>query len=424
MLYRIFAGVVVCLVSYSPLAAQRVEKGGWVVTIAERADLRIGKRVVETLPRGTDCLVNVVNDGWYWVRGERDWAWINSKDVIPRAQGIRFFSDAIRRAPSARDYNIRGRLYSFKREHDRAIADFNEAIRRDPTQAAFYRERGLERSVHNELDKAIADFSAAIRLEPNDVSNYALRAYRWVEKGDYDQAIADYDEILRLDPDNLTAYTNRGRAWAHQGDLDRAIADFDEVLRRDPDSFPHCLVFAERATAWMGKGDEERAMADFDEAIRRTADNPWSREIPFITRATAWTAIGRYDRALADCDELIRLNPAQAGAYALAAWIRATCPDARYRDGAKAVEYATKAVELSRRKTNPDRPAILAAAYAEAGDFEQAVRWQKRAIELAAPDDKDDFRGALELYEAGKPFREEKPATAKRPRIYFESFVQ
>lgn len=424
MLPRFFIAALACAYFGGPIAAEGMDQYDWVIVIAERTELRIGKRLIGTLPRGELRTINRIQDGWYWVRGtDDDWAWINARDVIPREQGIRYFSEAIRKRPAASDYNIRGQLWSWN-EHDRAIADFNEAIRREPDQAAYYRERGLRWSLHGDLDRAIADFGEAIRLAPDDVSNYALRASRWVEKGDYDSATLDYDQIIRIDPDNLTAYTERGRAWVHKGELDRALGDFNEVLRHDPIEIPDVLVFAERANVWLANANEERASQDYEEAIRRTASNPWAREFPFMYRAEAMLRAGRYEQTLTDCDELIGRNPIQAGAYAMSAWVRATCPDARYRDGAKAVEYGTKAVELSRDKTNPDRPAILAAAYAEAGDFERARQWQSKAIARAPANEKGCFQNALKQYEAGKPIREAIRDATTRPRLYFETFIQ
>jgi tetratricopeptide (TPR) repeat protein len=115
---------------------------------------------------------------------------------------------------------------------------------------------------------------------------------------------------------------------------------------------------------------------------------------------------GRFAEALTHYDEAIRLAPGYAEAYNDRAMILASCPDANRRDGAKAVESAAQACAL----TGWNQPAYLdtlAAAYAEAGDFAAAVKWQSRAIELL-PDEamKADFQSRLALYQAGKPYRQ------------------
>jgi tetratricopeptide (TPR) repeat protein len=91
------------------------------------------------------------------------------------------------------------------------------------------------------------------------------------------------------------------------------------------------------------------------------------------------------------------------------AWLQATCPVAEVRNGAKAIEYATKACELTKWKTANDVD-TLAAAYAEAGDFESAVKWQKEAINLLTGKEpaewRSGFEARLKLYQSGKPYRE------------------
>ena len=124
-----------------------------------------------------------------------------------------------------------------------------------------------------------------------------------------------------------------------------------------------------------------------------------------IATAAPPTARKEYGRAIADYDRAIRLDPNDARAHNSRAWIQATCPDAKFRDGKTAVESATKACELSGWKA-PSHIDTLAAAYAEAGGFDAAVKWQSRAIELASdPKEKDDDRTRLELYRAKKPYR-------------------
>jgi tetratricopeptide (TPR) repeat protein len=100
----------------------------------------------------------------------------------------------------------------------------------------------------------------------------------------------------------------------------------------------------------------------------------------------------------------MRLDPKDAGTCNALAWALATYPEAKLRDGEKAVEYASKACKLSRWKS-PLILETLAAAHAECGHFDQAVSWEKKALDLAPDEHKARFRSRLELYQANKPFR-------------------
>jgi tetratricopeptide (TPR) repeat protein len=108
----------------------------------------------------------------------------------------------------------------------------------------------------------------------------------------------------------------------------------------------------------------------------------------------------------------VTLNPNLAAAYRDLAWLRATCPNEKYRDAKKVFENASRAYQLSGGK-EWSYLVTLAAAYAESGDFDKAKEWEAKAIELAATDkavkakDKAEARSRLELYEQGKPYREE-----------------
>ena len=122
--------------------------------------------------------------------------------------------------------------------------DASEAIRLDPTRPEFFDNRGLSYAENGDYDRAIADYNEAIRIAPqaNFLTN---RGDAYNKKGDLDRAIADYDRALALNPGFDLAYNNRGAAFRKKGDLERAIADYEQALRINPrmDSAAENLAF-------------------------------------------------------------------------------------------------------------------------------------------------------------------------------------
>jgi tetratricopeptide (TPR) repeat protein len=198
-------------------------------------------------------------------------------------------------------YYNRGNAWSRKGDYDRAIADFNEAIRLDPQDASAYYNRGNAWSKKGEHDRAIADFTEAIRFDARKAEAYYNRGLAWSRKGDNDRAIADYNDAIQADPKYALAYNNRGNAWHRTGDDDKAIADYDEAIRLNPQD---ALFYGNRGSAWSGKGEHDRAIGDYDEAIR--LDPKYSRA--YLHRGYAQFCLGQYDASLQDVTESLRLN--------------------------------------------------------------------------------------------------------------------
>jgi len=171
--------------------------------------------------------------------------------------------------------------------------------------AAFYLERGVRRIGASDFDRAIADFSEAIRLEPDNAAAYGHRAAAWCRKGHSDRALADYEAVIRIDPANAVALRERGALWRRSGAPDRALLDLDQAIRL---GFSDAAAYNERGQVWLDKANYERAIADFDRAIKLDPNLASA----YFNRAVALRGKGDLYGASADFKVAISLDPSIA----------------------------------------------------------------------------------------------------------------
>jgi tetratricopeptide (TPR) repeat protein len=271
-------------------------------------------------------------------------------------------------------YNKRGEARVEAGQEAEALADFEQSLKLDPNRWSALHNRGVSYGMQGNLDAALADFNRVVQLNPNFPKAFYNRGELRFKQGDPAGAIEDYSRVLRLNPQDAGALTSRGFAHYSRGEYRNALRDYDRALQIDP----------ENAEAYTLRGDAQADQARFAEAV-------------------------------ADYQAAVRVNPDYGRAYQSSAWLRATCPQPQFRHPEVALRNARKAIELD---GDGDYRYLetLAAAQANAGQYEDAQETQTRAIEEARQADlsrqaSSRMQERLELYSSGRPYRDVRPGT-------------
>jgi Tfp pilus assembly protein PilF len=165
--------------------------------------------------------------------------------------------------------------------HQRAIEDFDEAVRLDPKQLHALLNRGNSLAEISLLDRAIHDFEQVLQIDPKNAFAFNNRGGAYGEKGDFAGAIADLERAIALKPKYTDALVNRGSIYQQKKDYVRAIADLDAaVLNGARDVY----VLSARGRAWRDGGDDSRAKADFEAVLSTTAVDKRSKAVQEATR--------------------------------------------------------------------------------------------------------------------------------------------
>jgi TonB family protein len=153
----------------------------------------------------------------------------------------------------------RGRAYFQKNDFDRALSDYNDAVKSDPDNADAFLYRAGAHWKKFEDGKAFGDLSEAIRLDPTP-ERLEARAWRYIAVSQPDLAIADLTRAVASNPRSSEAYLDRGRAHGMKSEFELAIADFDQALSIDPDNKRAALL---RDTMREAKGENLSSLKDY-----------------------------------------------------------------------------------------------------------------------------------------------------------------
>ena len=199
-------------------------------------------------------------------------------------------------------FTNRGNYYRDKGEDDRAIQDYDQAIKLNPNNSDSFLGRGNVYFHKKEYDRAIQEYDQAIKLNSNSVFAFNARGQAYAGKGDYDQALQDYDQAIKLDPGYSAAFNNRGNAYSNLGKYDLALKDFDQLLKLVPDS---AFGFNNRGNAYLRMGQYQRSIPEFNQAIKLKPNYLNA----FRGRAAAYFYLGQFDEAEPDFATALKSTP-------------------------------------------------------------------------------------------------------------------
>ncbi len=271
-------------------------------------------------------------------------------------------------------YNRRGESHAAAGRPEDAVSDFSSSAALDPKNWRAMHNLGVSHANEGSFEDALTDFNHAIEIHASYPNSWANRAEIKYQLGKFENAIKDYNEAIRLAPKDGTAYTNRGHAQYRLGHFAEAQKDFGTAVELSPDN----------AAAWVNLGDYQFNRGNFAEASR-------------------------------DYRQAIRVNPRYGRAFQSAAWLMATCSDEKFRDPNLAIDSAKKAIELDGQKDFRYLD-TLAAAYAAAGRFDDAVQTEKMAVQGVGTGDSKPYEERLHLYIDKQPYRQGSVDVARQPR--------
>jgi tetratricopeptide (TPR) repeat protein len=297
-----------------------------------------------------------------------------------------------------------------------------------------YLVRGAAMAEKGMLDQAVAEFDMAVRIKSDCLEGRVSAAVILIDQGKLDEATDRLDKVLEIDPKHTKAHISLGVILGKKRMLDEAMACFDTALKLDPEN---SSAHANMARALQAKGMLEEATAHLRAALELDTEDPlghfrlanvllargmvdeavthFNKAVEIDPRfinarlmlGNALTAQGTVGSAIAQFQEVIAIDPENLTAINALAWLLAACPKDDVRDGARAVRLIEPACAATDYR-DPILLSTLAAAYAEVGNFTEAVATANKALGLVKSQDKPlahRIRRHLESYRDGKPYR-------------------
>ena len=241
-------------------------------------------------------------------------------------------------------------------------------------------------------------------MQPDSADAHYNLGNALVRQGRAAEAITQFAEAIRLFPDNATFQCALASSLTEQGETDAALPHYETALALEPDNADAHYNLG-GALLTKGPGGLAVASAHFQRAIELRPDDDGAN----ASLGDCFYLAGRTDKAVAQWEKALALNPRRMSTSANLAWVLATSQEIPSRNGFKAVGLAEQAIRVG-GGTNPIMLRALAAAYAEASRFPEAVASARQAAQLALAEGNTalvaELQEQLRLYQAGQPFRD------------------
>ncbi len=289
----------------------------------------------------------------------------------------------LEKTPSEAMYRMRAILYTNMGEEEKALSDLNKAIALQPNDPLALIMRAENAIIRKDIVAAKADLKAAEELAPKlrDTDQWvSLQAQIAIAEERLADAINSAKELIDRNPEDVKRHMFLANLYSMDKRPRKAIDVYTQWLNDNPKDSD---IMRARGDMLLSVGDHAGAVKDY-EAVVQTLGN------------------------IEEIEASDQQKQQAAGAYNNLSWVLATSPVDSVRDGKRALELGEKAARLSDYKA-PHILSTLAAAYAESGDFEKAVEWSSKAVEIGNTEEHEQLeqlQEELEQYKNSKPWRE------------------
>ncbi len=270
-------------------------------------------------------------------------------------------------------HNRLGENFSQQGKDAAALTQFELAVDLNFKHSKALHNRGVSYAMSERFDEALQDFASTIRIHPQYANAWFNRAEVFMRLGKTAVAIENYSQAIALNADDAGYYKGRGKAYRIVRKYPQAHADLDKALALDNQT---AAIYIERGDLWLAEGNFEKSAADYRSAVYTDKQS--------------------------------------SAAFQRIAWMMATCPDIRYRDAKRATVFAQRAIQLL-GKEHFRYLDTLAAAHANADEFDLAIKKQTIALKLAEGNatgrELKHLKQRLKQYSRNIPHREERIAS-------------